>query len=183
MTLTGPQGSNDAIVPRADNFYAHVAGLWDEIGMPRSYDFVEPTGSCVRLKFARDQLRSDVLERGCRSLGYYFDEPFASKRAWVVDPWTDDLAPCADFGGGPAQLGGLEEARACPHSRRRGSHGPLARLDVLWRSGRSRTRPVERRLPAVRSARGDRRLWREFRRGFGVWREIARPAGNRRLRP
>src|ERR1700738_427758 len=25
------------------------------------------------------------------SLGYYFDKPFASKRAWVVDPWSDDL--------------------------------------------------------------------------------------------
>src|SRR5271169_6003657 len=27
VMLTGPQGSNDAVVPRADNNYAHVAGL------------------------------------------------------------------------------------------------------------------------------------------------------------
>jgi spermidine dehydrogenase len=42
VMLTGPQGSNDAVVPRADNSYAHVVGLWDEIGMPRSYDYVDP---------------------------------------------------------------------------------------------------------------------------------------------
>ena len=24
-------------------------------------------------------------------MGYFFDAPFASKRAWVVDPWSDDL--------------------------------------------------------------------------------------------
>src|SRR5580693_9229151 len=54
VMLTGPQGSNDAIVPRADNNYAHVVDLWDEIGMPRSYDFVAPAGTAASLKFARD---------------------------------------------------------------------------------------------------------------------------------
>jgi spermidine dehydrogenase len=44
IMLTGPQGSNDAIVPDAGNSYAHVSGLWDEIGMPRSFDFVRPSG-------------------------------------------------------------------------------------------------------------------------------------------
>ena len=49
VMLTGPQGSNDAVIPRPDNNYAHVAGLWDEIGMPRSYDFVAPTGAATSL--------------------------------------------------------------------------------------------------------------------------------------
>src|ERR1700736_351263 len=39
VTLTGPQGSNDAVVPRADNSYEHVVGLWDEIGMPDAFCF------------------------------------------------------------------------------------------------------------------------------------------------
>jgi spermidine dehydrogenase len=97
VMLTGPQGSNDAVVPRADNSYAHVASLWDEIGMPRSYDFVDPTGTAAALKFARDNYEPMYWSEDANSLGYFFDKPFASRRAWVVDPWRDDLrrAPIA----------------------------------------------------------------------------------------
>jgi spermidine dehydrogenase len=91
VMLTGPQGSNDAVIPRSDNNYAHVAGLWDEIGMPRSYDFVAPSGAAASLKFARDHYDPMYWNEGASSLGYYFDKPFASRRAWVVDPWSDDL--------------------------------------------------------------------------------------------
>jgi spermidine dehydrogenase len=91
VMLIGPQGSNDAVVPRADNNYEHVVGLWDEIGMPRSYDFVAPTGTASSLKFARDHYDPMYWNEDASSLGYYFDTPFASKRAWVVDPWSDDL--------------------------------------------------------------------------------------------
>jgi spermidine dehydrogenase len=91
VMLTGPQGSNDAVVPRADNTYAHVVGLWDEIGMPRSYDYVDPTGAATSLKFARDNYDPMYWNEDAGSLGYFFDVPFAAKRAWVVDPWSDDL--------------------------------------------------------------------------------------------
>ena len=91
VMLTGPQGSNDAVVPRPDNNYAHVAALWDEIGMPRSYDFVAPTGAATALKFARDHYDPMYWNEDASTLGYYFDKPFASKRAWVVNPWSDDL--------------------------------------------------------------------------------------------
>jgi spermidine dehydrogenase len=91
VTLTGPQGSNDAVVPRADNSYAHVVGLWDEIGMPRSYDYVDPTGGAASLKFARDNYDPMYWNEDAASLGYFFDRPFAAKQAWVVDPWSDDL--------------------------------------------------------------------------------------------
>jgi spermidine dehydrogenase len=91
VMLTGPQGSNDAIMPRADNSYAHVAGLWDEIGMPRSYDYIGPTGGAAALKFARDNYEPMYWNEDAGSLGYFFDAPFASKRAWVIDPWSDDL--------------------------------------------------------------------------------------------
>ncbi|HEX4240789.1 MAG TPA: NAD(P)-binding protein [Steroidobacteraceae bacterium] len=91
VMLTGPQGSNDAVVPKADNNYSHVVGLWDEIGMPRSYEFVKPAAAPPGLKFARDNYDPMYWNEGMSSLGYYFDVPFASKRAWVVDPWSDDL--------------------------------------------------------------------------------------------
>lgn len=92
VMLTGPQGSNDAVVPRADNTYAHVVGLWDEIGMPRSYDFVAPKGVAAALRFARDNYEPMFWNEDASSLGYFFDRPFASARAWVIDPWSDNLA-------------------------------------------------------------------------------------------
>jgi spermidine dehydrogenase len=91
VMLTGPQGSNDAVVPRADNSYAHVVGLWDEIGMPRSYDYIDPTGAAASLKFARDNYDPMYWNEDAASLGYFFDRPFAAKQAWVIDPWSDDL--------------------------------------------------------------------------------------------
>ncbi|HEX3847680.1 MAG TPA: hypothetical protein VHV81_09885, partial [Steroidobacteraceae bacterium] len=91
VMLTGPQGSNDAVIPRADNNYSHVVGLWDEIGMPRSYEFVEPASAPAGLKFARDNYDPMYWNENQSSLGYFFDVPFAAKRAWVVDPWSDDL--------------------------------------------------------------------------------------------
>src|SRR5580692_4697541 len=91
VMLTGPQGSNDAVVPRADNTYAHVVGLWDEIGMPRSYDFIAPTGMAASLKFARDHYDPMYWNEDAGSLGYFFNRPFASRKAWVGDPWSDDL--------------------------------------------------------------------------------------------
>jgi spermidine dehydrogenase len=90
VTLTGPQGSNGALIPRVDNTYAHVMKLWDEIGMPRSYDFADPIGAAASLKFARDNY-DPMYHEDAASLGYFFDTPFASKQAWVIDPWSDDL--------------------------------------------------------------------------------------------
>jgi spermidine dehydrogenase len=92
VMLTGPQGSNGAVVPRPDNTYAHVVGLWDEIGLPRSYDYVDPTGGAASLKFARDHYDPMYWHEETASLGYFFDTPFAQRRQWVIDPWSDDLA-------------------------------------------------------------------------------------------
>jgi len=74
-----------------DNTYAHVVGLWDEIGLPRSYDYVEPTGTAASLKFARDHIRPDVLGRGSGLAGLLLQRPFSARKAWVSDPWSDDL--------------------------------------------------------------------------------------------
>jgi spermidine dehydrogenase len=91
VMLTGPQGSNDCSVPQPNTSYAHVIGLWDEIGLPRSYDFVDPSGAGSNLKYSRDNFYPMFWNEAAASLGYYFDKPFADRRAWVVDPWSDGL--------------------------------------------------------------------------------------------
>jgi spermidine dehydrogenase len=92
VTLTGPQGSNDAVIPARDNTYHHVVGLWDEIGMPRHFDFVEPAGVDPSLRFARDNYDPMFWDERSASVGYFFDGVgYGSKRAWVRDPWSDDL--------------------------------------------------------------------------------------------
>jgi spermidine dehydrogenase len=91
IMLTGPQGSNGAVIPRPDNTYAHVVGLWEEIGLPRSFDFVAPQGAATGLRFAQDHYDPMFWNENGASLGYFFDKPFAERRAWVVDPWSDGL--------------------------------------------------------------------------------------------
>jgi spermidine dehydrogenase len=97
VMLTGPQGSNGTIVPRPDSTYAHVIKLWDEVGLPRSFEFVQPAGAGASLKFARDHYDPMFWGEESTSLGYFFDTPFATQREWVVDPWSDGLhrAPIA----------------------------------------------------------------------------------------
>ena len=92
LVLTGPQGSNDTGIPAPDTSYAHVSDLWDEIGMPRHFDFAEPARAAQELRFARDNYDPMYWTEDTASVGYFFDKPFATERAWVVDPWSDNLA-------------------------------------------------------------------------------------------
>lgn len=91
VTLTAPQGSSEAIIPGPDNRYSHVSDLWDEIGLPRSYDYVQATGTAANLQFTSDVFTRAGPNEFTPALGYFFDKPFASKRSWVADPWSDDL--------------------------------------------------------------------------------------------
>ena len=91
VRLTGPQGSNGAVVPRPDNTYKHVIKLWDEVGLPREFDYTNATGAGASLRFARDHYDPMFWDEESVSLGYFFDTPFAQKKAWVVNPWSDDL--------------------------------------------------------------------------------------------
>ena len=97
VRLTGPQGSNGTIVPRPDTAYAHVARLWDEVGLPRDFEYTKPTGAATSLRFARDHYEPMYWAEDATSLGYFFDAPFARNQAWVLNPWSDDLhrAPIA----------------------------------------------------------------------------------------
>jgi spermidine dehydrogenase len=99
VMLTGPQGSNDAVVPDADNSYAHVSALWDEIGMPRHYAFAKEHGVDPSLRFSRDHYDPMFWDEQSATVGYFFDgTTFGTRRAWVRDPWSDDLrrAPLSD---------------------------------------------------------------------------------------
>ncbi len=91
VMLTGPQGSNGAVVPSIDNNYKHVIDLWNDVGLPNAYEFVQPSAAAANLKFARDHYDPMYWGETSVSLGYFFDTPFARKRQWVVDPWSDDL--------------------------------------------------------------------------------------------
>lgn len=92
ITLTGPQGSNDTIVPAIGNAYESQLALWDEIGMPREFAFVPPSGADPALRFARDHYEPMFWNERAASVGYYFDgKTFGSKAMWVNDPWSDDL--------------------------------------------------------------------------------------------
>lgn len=92
VTLTGPQGSNDAVVPAPDNSYHHVVGLWNEIGLPRDFDFAPASNADPQLRFARDNYYPMFWDETSASIGYFFDGTgFGTKRAWVRDPWSDDL--------------------------------------------------------------------------------------------
>jgi spermidine dehydrogenase len=91
VMLTGPQGSNGTVIPRADNAYAHVMKLWDDIGLPREFEFVAPSGAGSTLKFAPDHYEPMYWDEASVSVGYFFDQPFAQARKWVTDPWSDEL--------------------------------------------------------------------------------------------
>lgn len=91
VTLTAPQGSSEAIVPGPNNRYSHVSELWDEIGLPRSYEFVPATGAAAPLQFTSDVFSRAFPNEYTPALGYFFDKPLATKRGWVADPWSDDL--------------------------------------------------------------------------------------------
>src|SRR6186713_854119 len=77
VVLTGPQGSNGTIVPEAGTNYAHVSELWDDVGLPRSFDFVAPSAGAAALKFSRDHYEPMYWGETAMSLGYFFDQPFA----------------------------------------------------------------------------------------------------------
>ena len=69
VRLTGPQGSNGAVVPRPDNTYKHVIQLWDEVGLPREFAFADPTGTGHSLRFARDHYDPMFWDEESVSLG------------------------------------------------------------------------------------------------------------------
>jgi spermidine dehydrogenase len=71
VRLIGPQASNDTGVPSDDD--PLVGALWNDLGIPRHFDFVEPTGAARGLRFARDNFEPWYWDEGCANVGWFFD--------------------------------------------------------------------------------------------------------------
>lgn len=95
MRLLAPQGSNDFGVPRAGSGWQ--SDLWDEIKMPREFEWSAADVSTNALRVARDnyQPMEGVGEYGV-DIGYFFDQrstiaPTKSP-VWLKNIWQNDLA-------------------------------------------------------------------------------------------
>ena len=82
--LIGPQGSNGTLVPTPDFGLAH--DYWNELKIPKSYEFVEPAASVRSIKFARDNYEPMFWDERLASTGWFFGA------SCVRDPFRDDLA-------------------------------------------------------------------------------------------
>lgn len=79
--LYGPQGSNDFLVPTGSNYHAR---LWQELGLPTSYEFARPAPGTPKAPF--DNFGPMYWEPEQGPLGYRFGD------TWVVDAAKDGFA-------------------------------------------------------------------------------------------
>jgi len=84
VTLIGPQGSNATLIPGPAFGLAH--DYWNELGIPKTFDFVEPSVSVADIRFARDNYESMFWDEDLASVGWFFG------RTCVRDPFADSLA-------------------------------------------------------------------------------------------
>jgi spermidine dehydrogenase len=84
VTLIGPQGSNATLVPGPAFGLAH--DYWNELGIPKTFDFAEPSASVAGIRFARDNYESMFWDEHLASVGWFFG------RTFVRDPFADNLA-------------------------------------------------------------------------------------------
>lgn len=93
--LLAPQGSNDFGVPRAGSGWQ--SDLWDELKMPREFEWSVPDTATNTLRVARDnyQPMEGVGEYGV-DIGYFFDQHSsiapAKNPTWLKNIWQNDLA-------------------------------------------------------------------------------------------
>ncbi len=90
VRLFGPQASNDTNVPPADD--PTIGALWDELGIPRSFEFVEPTGAASGLRFARDNFEPWFWNERSANVGWFFDGGAFGIHGFYRDIFADDLA-------------------------------------------------------------------------------------------
>ncbi|MBV8082292.1 MAG: NAD(P)/FAD-dependent oxidoreductase, partial [Candidatus Eremiobacteraeota bacterium] len=84
VRLIGPQGSNDTLIPGPEFGPAHE--YWNELNIPKSYEFVRPAASVRSIRFARDNYEPMFWYERSASTGWFFGD------ACVVDAFRDDLA-------------------------------------------------------------------------------------------
>ena len=84
VKLIGPQGSNDFGVPQSGDRRA----MWDDLGIPTSFEYQELTAGLKPLEFTRDNYYFQMWSDDFESHGFYFSEPTPH---WVRNPWGHGL--------------------------------------------------------------------------------------------
>jgi spermidine dehydrogenase len=95
VRLIGPQASNDTNVPSS----GLGARYWEDLALPRAFDFVEPTGAARGLRFARDNFDPWYWDEASANVGWFFDgQTFGTSRGWRRDIFASRLhdAPLDD---------------------------------------------------------------------------------------
>ncbi len=93
VRLIGPQASNDFLPPEPGSG-TQLDHLFDELAIPRRYDFQAWPESLKALRFATDNYENmDGLGEGNVDVAYWF-----GKQGWRANIWADDLksAPYSD---------------------------------------------------------------------------------------
>lgn len=87
--VTGPQGANSFPLPQTPGKYGfeHYAA----IGMPREFQYVEPTGAATGLEYSSDSYMFQTWKDASPSFGWFFGGKRGAEN-WVRDIWSDDLA-------------------------------------------------------------------------------------------
>ncbi|MBK7902988.1 MAG: NAD(P)-binding protein [Proteobacteria bacterium] len=84
VTLTGPQGSNASVVPDDDGWYGT---LWDELGLPREFEYAPARGGAKGLRIARDNYLYSMLNADeLVDTGFFFSKPHVADARWVINP-------------------------------------------------------------------------------------------------
>ncbi len=89
VRLFGPQASNDTNVPPTSD--PVIGALWDELGIPRHFEFVEPTGAAAGLRFARDNFEPWYWDEATANVGWFFDGGPFGVHGFYRDIFSDGL--------------------------------------------------------------------------------------------
>lgn len=84
--LIGPQGSNDTAVPGEAMGLAHE--IWNELGIPREFDFAALSGTEREIRFAKDNYIPMHWNLDAADTAYYFDD----NKSWARNIWLDGLS-------------------------------------------------------------------------------------------
>ncbi|HVW70478.1 MAG TPA: NAD(P)-binding protein [Steroidobacteraceae bacterium] len=91
--IAGPQASINFFLPNGPGALPDVvAEYWDALGIPWSFDFMEPSGASPGMVFPKATSGPLYYGEQCGSFGYYFDNALTQgKGVWVKDIWANDL--------------------------------------------------------------------------------------------
>ncbi len=92
--LIAPQGANGFSVPHASGgeFAQDDARFFQELGIPREYEYAQWPSDLTPLKFGQDDYGFLYWLEDSVSMGYFFDEKSHGVSArWVKDPWSTAL--------------------------------------------------------------------------------------------